>query len=106
MEDDMVTIQLSAIVDKNGQLTVKVPDNIPPGPINVIIQSPEASDLAPNNAREIARAKLAAAGLLSSAHRLPLNTRIPTDAEVLAAGTLPPNTRPSENLISEDRDEM
>ena len=102
----MVTIQLSAIVDKNGQLTAKVPDNIPPGPINIIIQSPESSESAAiNPAREIARKKLVAAGLLSSAHRLPPNTRIPTDAEVAAAGTLPPNARPSEDLIDEDRNE-
>ena len=101
----MVTIQLSAIVDKNGQLTVKVPDNIPPGPINVIIQSPEPSALASNPAREAARTKLAAAGLLSSAHRLPPDTRIPTDDEVHAAGMLPADARPSEELIDEDRNE-
>ncbi|MBI1277700.1 MAG: hypothetical protein GC179_06195 [Anaerolineaceae bacterium] len=100
----MVTIQLSAIVDKNGQLTVKVPDSIPPGPINIIIQSPESS-VSANHAREAARAKLAAAGLLSSPYRLPPNTRIPTDAEVEAAGTLPSGARPSEDLINEDRNE-
>ena len=102
----MVTIQLSAIVDKNGQLTVKVPDNIPPGPINIIIQSPESyASVQINSARDAARTKLAAAGLLSSAHRLPPNTRIPTDAEVDAAGILPANARPSEDLINEDRNE-
>jgi len=100
----MVTIQLSAIVDKNGQLTAKVPDNIPAGPINIIIQSPETAVLM-NPAREVARAKLAAAGLLGSAHRLPPNTHIPTDAEVNAAGRLPPNACPSEDLINEDRNE-
>jgi len=100
----MVTIQLSAIVDKNGQLTVKVPDNIPPGPINIIIQAPESSDAFPKNpARDVARTKLAAAGLLSSAHRLPPNARIPTDAD--AAGILPSEARPSEDLINEDRNE-
>ncbi len=102
----MVTIQLSAIVDKNGQLTIKVPDNIPPGPINVIIQSPEPYvPVSISSAREVARTKLAAAGLLSSAHRLPPNTRIPTDAEVRAAGILPSGARPSEELINEDRNE-
>ena len=102
----MVTIQLSAIVDKNGQLTVKVPENIPPGPINIILQSPEPSISALTNpAREIARAKLAAAGLLSSSHQLPPNTRIPTNAEVYAAGVLPSGARPSEDLINEDRNE-
>lgn len=103
----MVTIHLSAIVDKNGQLTAKVPDNIPPGPISIIIQSPETSEVVQSNpAREAARAKLATAGLLGSAHRLPPNTRIPTDAEVSVAGTLPPNARPSEDLINEDRNEV
>lgn len=102
----MVTIQLSAIVDKNGQLTVKVPDNILPGPINIIIQAPDAADkVVTNPAWEAARTKLAAAGLLSSAHRMPPHTHIPTDEEVRAAGILPPNARPSEDLISEDREE-
>lgn len=102
----MITIQLSAIVDKNGQLTAKVPDNIPPGPIDIIIQAPEASDPALNNpSREMARSKLAAAGLLSSAHRLRPRTRIPTDAEVVAAGILPSHARPSEELVDDDRNE-
>lgn len=102
----MVTIQLSATVDKNGQLTAQVPDNIPPGPINIIIQSPETSTSTKTaSARETARAKLAAAGLLSTAHRLPANTRIPSDAEVEAAGKLPADARPSEDLINEDRNE-
>jgi hypothetical protein len=103
---NMVTIQLSAIVDKNGQLTAKVPDNVPPGPINIIIQSPESSSTEKlSSARDAARAKLAAAGLLSTAHRLPPNTRIPSDAEVEAAGKLPADARPSEDLINEDRNE-
>lgn len=102
----MVTIQLSAVVDKDGHLNIKVPDHIPPGPINIIIQSPEADpSLRTHPAREAARMKLAAAGLLSSAYKLAPNTYIPTDAEVLAAGMLPPDARPSEELINEDRDE-
>ncbi|MCA0456792.1 MAG: hypothetical protein LCI00_22660 [Chloroflexi bacterium] len=102
----MVTVHLSAIVDKDGQLTIKVPDHIPPGPINIIIESQQpASAPQTNPARETARTKLAAAGLLSSAYETPPHSRVPTDAEVEAAGTLPADARPSEELISEDRNE-
>lgn len=102
----MDAIRLTGVITEDHELTVKVPDEIPPGRVEVIIQSSEAK-LSPtaNSPRETARMKLAAAGLLSSAHHLPPGTPIPTDAEVEAAGRLPPGARPSELLISEDRDE-
>lgn len=102
----MVAIRLSAVVDQDGELRVKVPDSIAPGPVELVIESPRAT-LPPstNPAREAARAKFAAAGLLSSAHRLPPGAVIPTEAEVRAAGVLPPGARPSEDLINQDRDE-
>jgi hypothetical protein len=102
----MVAVRLSAIVNEDRELIVKVPENIPPGPVDVVIQVSESdSTRVSNPAREAARAKMAAAGLLSSAHRLPHGTRIPSDAEVRAAGVLPPGARPSEALINEDRNE-
>ncbi|MBI1255908.1 MAG: hypothetical protein GC204_00410 [Chloroflexi bacterium] len=100
-------VRLSAIVTEDHELTVKVPGEIPPGRVELLIQHsvdpiPSASI---NPARDAARAKLAAAGLLSSAHHLPSGTRIPSEAEVRSAGALPSGARPSEELIHEDRDE-
>jgi hypothetical protein len=102
----MVEIRLSAVVDEDHQLTVKVPEDIPTGPVELLIQVPESGTSAViNPAREAAKAKLAAAGLLSTAHNPRPGIRIPTEEEVLAAGILPLGARPSEDLIDEDRDE-
>ena len=102
----MTTVRLTAVVTEDHKLTVKVPNEIPPGRVEVLIQQSEtASSVPANPAREAARAKLAAAGLLSAAHRLPPGIAIPTDAQVQAAGVLPPGARPSEDVISEDRNE-
>jgi len=102
----MVAIRLSAVVDDDHQLTVKVPEDIPVGPVELLIQVPEPGKSLPiNPAREAAKAKLAAAGLLSTAHNPPSGMRIPTREEILAAGVLLPGARPLEDLINEDRDE-
>ena len=102
----MVAIKLSTVIGKDRKLVVDLPENAPTGAVELIIQQAEATlSPATNPAREAARTKLQQAGLLSSAHHLPTGTRIPTDAEVLAAGQLPPDARPSEELIDEDRDE-
>jgi hypothetical protein len=105
-EGEMVAIRLSAVVDDDHQLTVKVPEDIPVGPVELLIQVPEpGKSLLINPAREAAKAKLTAAGLLSTAHNPPPGMRIPTREEVLAAGVLLPGARSLEELINEDRDE-
>ena len=96
----MVIVRVSGRVTEDHELTARVPDTIPPGPVELLIQFPDTA--APN----AARAKLAAAGLLSAAHPLPPGTRVPSDAEVRAAGILPKEARPSEELIDEDRAEV
>ena len=102
----MIAIKLSAVVGKDRKLVLDLPEETPTGMVEVIIQSPLPTPRTVSNpAREAARAKLAAARLLSTTHHLPDGTLIPTDTEVLAAGQLPPGSRPSEALISEDRDE-
>jgi hypothetical protein len=102
------------VVDKDGQLTAKLPKDVPPGAVDLIVQlegdtvvvEVKTSAVSANSARETARAKLAAAGRLSSARWLPPGTQIPTDGEVRAAGVLPPDARPSADLIDEDRNEL
>ena len=102
----MDAIRLTAVITEDHELTVKVPDDIPPGEVELLIQlSPQASTLTANPAREAARAKLAAAGILSTAIRLPPGAILPTEAELEAAGRLPAGARLSEELISEYRDE-
>lgn len=102
----MTDIWLSAVVTEDRKLIVEVPDEVPPGRVDVLIQVPDAEAAKYTNpAREAARAKLAAAGILSKAHELLPDVRIPTDEEVRAAGKLPPGARPSEDLIREDRED-
>jgi hypothetical protein len=102
----MTDIWLWGVVTEDHKLIVDVPDDVPPGLVYLKIRIPPSSEIdADNPARAAARAKLAAVGLLSSTHELPLGTRIPTDAKVEAAGELPPGARPSEELINEDREE-
>ena len=102
----MTDVWLSAVVTEDHELIVKVPEDIPPGPVEVLIQvgQPDAA-VYTNPAREAARAKFAAAGMQSKGVRLPPGTHIPTDEEVRVAGILPPGARPSEELVSEDREE-
>ena len=103
----MDAIRLTAVITEDHELTVKVPDNIPPGEVELLIQVPSQGSSTPTNlARATARAKLAAAGILSTAVRLPSSAILPTEAELDAAGKLPSNSRLSEDLINEDRDEQ
>jgi hypothetical protein len=101
----MVAIRLSAVVGADGKLTVQVPESIPAGPVEVLIETKDTMVAGEHSAREAARAKLAAAGVLSTAHKLPAGARVPTPAELLAAGTLPSGAPSSEALIRLDRDE-
>jgi len=102
----MAAIRLSAIITEDRQLIVQVPENIPAGPVELVIRLLETSSSEVINlALEAARAKFAAAGMLSHAHRLPDGVIPPTEEEMLRAGILPPGARPSEELINEDRDE-
>jgi hypothetical protein len=103
----MAAIRLSALVTEDRQLIVQIPEDIPAGPVELVIQVLEAptSTAVINPAREAARAKLAAAGMLSHTHRLPDGMIPPTEEEMLKAGILPPGARPSEELINEIREE-
>lgn len=102
----MNRVHISAVVGKDRRLVLDLPEDAPTGLVEVIIQQVSAeSETLVNPQREAARRKLAAAGLLSSAHHLPDGTAIPSDAEVMAAGQLPPDARPSEQLVSADWEE-
>lgn len=106
----MNPITITAVVDENHRLTVKLPAEIPVGPVEVTIRPLQAEvspveTKAPSQplTREVARAKLLAGGLLSTGYHAPEGTVPLTPEELLEVGRLPPGARPSEELIDEDR---
>jgi hypothetical protein len=98
----MVAVRLSGTVTEDRQLIIQLPDEFPVGPIELLVHSILQHE---NPLRTAARLKLAAAGLLGGAHLPPSDMIQPADEEVLKAGTLPPGTRPTHELIDEDRGE-
>jgi hypothetical protein len=102
----MVTVRLNGMITEDHKLVIDLPDELPVGPVEVTIQSTEQpSPIVTNPAREAARAKLAAGGLLSNIHRAPAGIRRPTDEEVRMAGIMPPGTKDTLEDINEDRNE-
>lgn len=105
----MVAIRLPAVITEDRKLIVQLPDDVPAGAVEIEIRpqvapQTDAGEIV-NPAREAARAKLAAAGALSTAHH-PKEKLTPLSVEErIRIGTMPLGARPSEELISEDRDE-
>jgi hypothetical protein len=72
----MVTeVRMAATVGDDRRLDVQLPADAPTGPVEVIVRAaaaPASEAAAPGSAaRTAARAKMAAAGFLSEAHRVP-----------------------------------
>lgn len=101
------TVRLSARVGRDRRLILDLPAEIPVGPVEVTIRSQVGSDIGPsspaNEARDAARAKLAAAGFLETSRVSAPGARELTEEERLRLGTLRAGARPSEELIAEDR---
>lgn len=102
----MAAITLDATVDENHNLTLRVPDNMPTGRVEVTVRSldQQPAEQQPLT-RETARAKLLAAGRLSTFWKAPEGFVRPTDAELIELSKQIPPARPAEELISEDRGE-
>ncbi|MBI1278776.1 MAG: hypothetical protein GC179_11670 [Anaerolineaceae bacterium] len=104
----MNAIRLSAVVNENHELIVTLPDDVPIGPVELLLQplAEEAYSLQESKTeRERLHAQLASAGLLvkpedlgisSSVKPLPLEER-------LRIGRMPADARPVESLVDEDR---
>lgn len=102
----MVALRLSGLITEDGQLIVQLPQDVPGGPVEVVIQAQQLEQPTPVlSARERVRHALETAGLLSYAARLMPPIAPPNAEEVLKAGQLPPNARPTHELIDEDRNE-
>jgi len=84
-------------------LIVDLPEDVPSGEVELIIRPLVAEKTSLNATLEAARAKLMAAGALSTAHRAPDNAVALTLEERIQLGTMPPGARPIESLIDEDR---
>ena len=104
----MTLVTIKAIVEEDRQLHLALPEDMPLGPVEVIVKPmPEVSgiDLGPKVSREQARAILAGAGLLST------ERYASPDAELLAAEEqeeplrLPDGAPDTSTLIEESRRE-
>jgi hypothetical protein len=103
----MVAIKLNAILGEDRKLVVNVPEDIPTGPVELVIRSKiqMPSDAEITSEREAARAKLLAAGALVTEFEIPEGARRLSVDERKQLGTLPSGARSSLDLISEDRGE-
>jgi hypothetical protein len=101
----MDTIIIEAEVGHDHRLIDALPPEVPVGRVKLIIEPVQESSTPSKQplSREEARAKLLAAGKLVSDLHAPEGTVALTPAERLRIGQLPPDARPSEELIDEDR---
>jgi hypothetical protein len=103
----MVAIKLNAVVDEDHKLVVNVPEDIPTGPVELVIRSKIQTplDAEITSERELARAKLLAAGALVTEFEIPEGARRLSIEERKQLGSLPSGARSSLDLINEDRGE-
>jgi hypothetical protein len=100
----MVAIRLKTVIGEDRKLIVQLPNDIPPGDVELVVQSSEPVPAnTGNSARESAKAKLLAAGALVTQFEIPANTVRLSVEERLQLGTLPTDARSSLDLINEDR---
>lgn len=113
----MYAIKLTAIVPDDRRLVIELPPDAPTGEVEIEIHAApqptaEPPAVTPPDApkqgmtREEARAKLLAAGALSIIKSdLPEDYVPLTQEELFQIGQMPPGTRPSHEIIIEDRGE-
>ena len=108
----MVTIRLSTTVGADRKLVLQLPEEIPAGEVEIEIRvaekSPEARkpyEIPYNPAREAARAKLRAAGILAESTRAPEGTVPMSPEEILAIGAKAVGGKSILDLVNEDRGE-
>ncbi len=102
----MVAVMLSVYVGEDRNVTIKFPDEVPVGQVDLIVQVPsQPTEVAENPERERLRAKLLAAGAILTHVDVPPGAKSLTVEERMRIGKMPPGARPSEALIDEDRGE-
>jgi hypothetical protein len=102
----MSAIRIQTMIGEDRRLVIDLPADTPVGPAELVIHptAAEPSEQKPLT-REEARAKLLAAGKLATWMRAPEGAVLLTPEERMRIGKLPPDARPSEELIDEDRGE-
>jgi hypothetical protein len=102
------SIHLSVVIGEDRKLVIELPPDTPTGQMDVqVVVSPpnEDKEVTHNSERERIRAKLLAAGALSSVFRAPEGIVRPSQEELRRAGMPPPGARSSEEILREIRDE-
>jgi hypothetical protein len=100
----METITIPVVVGEERRLILDLPASVPVGPAEIVIRPRTTGAEAPaDDAREAMRAKLLAAGFLSTATSAPPGTMPLSNDDLARLGQLAPGARPSEVLIDEDR---
>jgi hypothetical protein len=100
----VVAVRLKTVIGKDRKLVIQLPDEIPPGDVDLVVRSAETPKTVKGNAaREAAKAKLLAAGALVTQFDVPADAVRLSVEERLRLGTLPPDARSSLDLINEDR---
>lgn len=98
----MDTITLSVEVGQDHRLVIQLPDDVPPGLVDITIK-PSVSSEQLGSAREIARSKLLAAGKLNENYALPEGFTRPSDEELQKLVVVVPGTPSIDEIIDEDR---
>jgi hypothetical protein len=108
-------IKISAVIGEDRRLIVDLPADTPTGPAQIeVLVHPDAQPTPHDDSEALAawrteyerlRAKLAAAGALSTTWRAPEGAVELTEAERIRIGTMPPGAPSSEQSIAEDRGE-
>ena len=103
----MNSIRLTGVVNEKHELIVTLPDDVPVGPVELVLQPVAEPEQAkkPLTERERVLAQLRAAGLLVKPEDLviPANLEYVSDDELLEIGILPEGAPRSDQLIDEDR---
>ena len=104
----MNTIRLSGLVNEKHELIVTLPDDVPVGPVELVLQPiANSSEIVeePTTERERVRAQLMAAGILVKPEDMgiPPDLEYVSDEELIELGRLPPGAPTSDQLIDEDR---
>lgn len=105
----MIAVRLNVVIGDDRKLTLQLPENVPPGEVEVVVRTTEPTRLNEatpvNAAREAARLKLFESGALVTDFDVPAyGSRLSID-ERMRIGTLPDNARSSLDHINDDRGE-
>ena len=109
----MIAVKLSAVVGEDRRLVIDLPEEIPAGPVELVVRAASAArpivNIEPVDKetlraeREAVRQKLLAAGVLATDLGIPDNLVSLSDEELEQLVRLPPGARSSEELVDEDR---